>query len=429
MPLETILLIVALILSAVAAAFSAACFMKNKNEAITEKQLDKMLDERNEQMEDSLRELRTELAQSIAQTLKMSSDLQSNAQRQMSDMQNERLRELTNLLAQRQTTLQNTVSTQLAANEQRLESIRKTMETSIANLQMENSKKLDEMRNTVDEKLQKTLDQKLAQSFARVTDQLEKVYKGLGEMQTLATGVGDLKKVLSNVKTRGILGEIQLGAILEQILSKEQYLENVATVTGSTERVEFAVKLPGDGETPVLLPIDAKFPVDAYSALLEAYETANAQNVEAASKALEQRIRGFAKDIHTKYINVPETTDFGIMFVPVEGLYSELVRRGMIEKLQAEYKVVITGPTTMAALLNSLQMGFKTLAIQKRSSEVWKVLGSVKSEFDNFGKALEQTQMRMEQASSELEKLVGVRTRQMIRKLSAVSGTAEIEEE
>ncbi len=416
MTLETILLIFAVALSAVAAVLSLACFLKKDNKAITEKQLD-----------DGLRQLRTELAQSIAQTLKMSSELQSNAQKHISDGQNDRLRELTEQLSQRQSVLQNTVSTQLAANEQRLENIRKTMETGIARMQEDNGKKLDEMRNTVDEKLQKTLDEKLARSFERVSTQLEKVYKGLGEMQTLATGVGDLKKVLSNVKTRGILGEIQLGAILEQILSKEQYLENVPTVSGSTERVEFAVKLPGDGETPVLLPIDAKFPVDAYSALLEAYDSANAQNVEAAAKALEQRIKGFAKDIHTKYINVPETTDFGIMFVPVEGLYSELVRRGMVEKLQAEYKVVITGPTTMAALLNSLQMGFKTLAIQKRSSEVWKVLGSVKSEFDTFGKALEMTQQRMEQASSELEKLVGVRTRVMMRKLSAVSGTAELE--
>ena len=234
---------------------------------------------------------------------------------------------------------------------------------------------LDVYKRQVDEKLQKTLDEKLRQSFSRVSEQLESVYKGLGEMQTLAAGVGDLKKVLSNVKTRGILGEIQLGAILEQILSPEQYAENIATVRGSTERVEYAVRLPGDGDEPVWLPIDAKFPADAYGALLEAYDAADAAQVETAAKVLEQRVKTFAKDIHTKYVHVPETTEFGVMFVPVEGLYAELVRRGMVESLQTQYKVVLAGPTTMAALLNSLQMGFRTLAIQKRSSEVWQVLG------------------------------------------------------
>ena len=250
-------------------------------------------------------------------------------------------------------------------------------------------------------------------------------YKGLGEMQTLATGVGDLKKVLSNVKTRGILGEIQLGAILEQILAPEQYAENVATVKGSSERVEYAVKLPGDGTSCVYLPIDAKFPIDAYNGLLDAYDTADAAQVEAAAKVLEQRIRQFAKDIHTKYIHVPETTDFGIMFLPIEGLYAEVVRRGMVERLQAEFKVVIAGPTTMAALLNSLQMGFKTLAIQKRSSEVWDVLSSVKSEFETFGTALEQAQTRINQAGNALESLVGVRTRQIQRKLRSVTTLPE----
>ena len=269
------------------------------------------------------------------------------------------------------------------------------------------------------------LREKLQQSFSRVSEQLESVYKGLGEMQTLATGVGDLKKVLSNVKTRGILGEIQLGAILEQILAPEQYAENVATVKGSSERVEYAVRLPGDGTSCVYLPIDAKFPIDAYNGLLDAYDTADAAQVEAAAKVLEQRIRQFAKDIHTKYIHVPETTDFGIMFLPIEGLYAEVVRRGMVERLQAEFKVVIAGPTTMAALLNSLQMGFKTLAIQKRSSEVWDVLSSVKSEFETFGTALEQAQTRINQAGNALESLVGVRTRQIQRKLRSVTTLPE----
>ena len=288
-------------------------------------------------------------------------------------------------------------------------------------MQTDNGKRLDEMRRTVDEKLQKTLDEKLQQSFSRVSEQLESVYKGLGEMQALATGVGDLKKVLSNVKTRGILGEIQLGAILEQLLAPEQYEENVATVKGSANRVEYAVKLPGDGSSPVYLPIDAKFPIDAYNALLDAYDAADAAQAETAAKQLEQRIRLFAKDIHTKYIHVPETTDFGIMFLPVEGLYAEVVRRGMVERLQNEFKVIVAGPTTMAALLNSLQMGFRTLAIQKRSSEVWDVLSAVKQEFETFGAALVQTQKRLNQASNDLENLVGVRTRQIQRRLRGVT--------
>ncbi|MEG2770114.1 MAG: DNA recombination protein RmuC, partial [Oscillospiraceae bacterium] len=307
-----------------------------------------------------------------------------------------------------------------AAQEQRLENIRTTMEKRITSLQEENTKSLDQMRQTVDEKLQKTLDEKLKQSFSMVSERLEQVYKGLGEMQTLAIGVGDLKKVLSNVKTRGILGEIQLGAILEQMLSHEQYEENVKTRPNSAERVEFAVKLPGDGETPVYLPIDAKFPADAYTQLLDAYDTGNAEAVAASGKLLETRIKSFAKDIHEKYIEVPYTTDFAILFLPTEGLYAEVVRRGLIETLQNEYKINIAGPTTMAALLNSLQMGFKTLAIQKRSSEVWQVLGGVKNEFDNFARALAQTQSRIKQADDELEKLIGVRTRQMQRKLKNI---------
>ncbi|MEF9970620.1 MAG: DNA recombination protein RmuC [Ruthenibacterium sp.] len=433
MELQTVLQIITLALAAAAAILALLCFVFRAKQGITSAELSAF----SQEMQEQLRALRTELSQNVAQTLQMSSELQISAQKQVADVQNIRLRELSEQLSQRQGVLQKTVSDQLVMveqrmknsaveSEQKLDNIRTTMETRIAGMQADNAKKLDEMRQTVDEKLQKTLDDKLQQSFSRVSDQLEKVYKGLGEMQTLATGVGDLKKVLSNVKTRGILGEIQLGAILEQILSAEQYAENIATVKGSSERVEFAVKLPGDGETPVWLPIDAKFPADAYGALLEAYDAADAAAVDAAAKVLEQRIRGFAKDISTKYLHVPETTDFGIMFLPIEGLYAEVVRRGMVEKLQTDYKVMIAGPTTMAALLNSLQMGFRTLAIQERSGEVWKVLGSVKSEFDTFGKALEQTQSRIEQAGSELEKLVGVRTRQMQRRLSTIANMPEL---
>ena len=305
--------------------------------------------------------------------------------------------------------------------EQKLESIRTTMEVRLNAMQAVTDRRLGEMRQTVDEKLQKTLEDRLQKSFGLVSQQLELVYKGLGEMRTLAAGVGDLKKVLSNVKTRGILGEVQLGAILEQLRAPGQYAENVATVPGSSERVEFAVKLPGDGDGPVWLPIDAKFPQDAYAALLAAYDTADKAAVELAAKELDKRVRGFGKDIHDKYIAPGHTTDFGVMFLPVEGLYAEVVRRGTAERLQREYKIVVAGPTTMAALLNSLQMGFKTLAIQKRSSEVWKVLGSVKAEFDTFGQALAQAQNRLNQASSELENLVGVRTRQIQRKLQQVT--------
>lgn len=305
--------------------------------------------------------------------------------------------------------------------EQKLESIRTTMEVRLNAMQAVTDRRLGEMRQTVDEKLQKTLEDRLQKSFGLVSQQLELVYKGLGEMRTLAAGVGDLKKVLSNVKTRGILGEVQLGAILEQLLAPGQYAENVATVPGSTERVEFAVRLPGDADGPVWLPIDAKFPQDAYAALLAAYDTADKTAVELATKELDKRVRGFGKDIHDKYLAPGHTTDFGVMFLPVEGLYAEVVRRGTAERLQREYKIVVAGPTTMAALLNSLQMGFKTLAIQKRSSEVWKVLGSVKAEFDTFGQALAQAQNRLNQASSELENLVGVRTRQIQRKLQQVT--------
>ena len=305
--------------------------------------------------------------------------------------------------------------------EQKLESIRTTMEVRLNSMQASNDRRLNEMRQTVDEKLQKTLEDKLQKSFGLVSQQLEMVYKGLGEMRTLAAGVGDLKKVLSNVKTRGILGEIQLGAILNEILAPEQFAENVATVPGSSERVEFALRLPGDGDGQVWLPIDAKFPLDAYSALLAADDLGGRAAVETAAKELDKRIRSFGKDIHDKYIAPPHTTDFGVMFLPVEGLYAEVVRRGIAERLQREYKIVVAGPTTMAALLNSLQMGFRTLAIQKRSSEVWKVLASIKAEFDTFGQALAQAQNRLNQASHELENLVGVRTRQIQRKLRQVT--------
>lgn len=311
-----------------------------------------------------------------------------------------------------------------SGNAQSLENIRRSVDEKLESIRRENLRQLDEMRQTVDEKLQKTLEEKMNKSFSLVNERLEQVYKGLGEMQTLAVGVGDLKKVLSNVKTRGILGEIQLGAILSEILSKEQYEENIATKKGSKNVVEFAIKLPSDGAGTVYLPIDSKFPGDTYSALRDAVESGDRQSIESARKALVQRIKSEAKDIHDKYIDPPNTTEFAIMFLPFEGLYSEVVNMGLVEVLQREYKVNIAGPSTMAALLNSLQMGFKTLAVQKRSAEVWKILGGVKTEFDKFNDVLVMTQQRLDQANKELDKLVGVRTRQIQRQLKDVESVS-----
>lgn len=307
-----------------------------------------------------------------------------------------------------------------AGNEQKLEAIRETMERRLSQLQADNNEKLDQMRVVVDEKLQKTLESKMTQSFQLVSERLEQVYKGLGEMQTLATGVGDLKRVLSGVKTRGILGETQLGAILEEILSPEQYEKNVATRPRSAERVEYAVRLPGDDGVPVYLPIDSKFPGDAYSNLLDAYDSGSRERVDAAAGTLVAQIKKEARDIRDKYVSPPHTTEFAVMFLPFEGLYAEVVNRGLVEELQRSYRVNIAGPSTMAALLNSLQMGFRTLALQKRSNEVWKVLGAVRTEFDKFGATLERTQKRLDDAHRELDELVGVRTRQIQRRLSSV---------
>jgi len=283
--------------------------------------------------------------------------------------------------------------------------------------------RLEKMRETVDEKLHKTLEERLGKSFEIVTNQLLEVQKGLGEMQNLASGVGDLKKVLSNVKTRGILGEIQLGNILEQILSPEQYDSNVKTKKGSDAHVEFAIKLPGKGanDSSVYLPIDAKFPQEDYARLQTAYDIGDTVAIEASVKSLVQSVKRFAKEISSKYIDPPHTTDFGIMFLPIEGLFAEVVRQpNLITELQRDYKIVITGPTTLAAMLNSLQMGFKTLAIQKRSSEVWNVLSSVKKEFTTFGGVLEKAQKKLNEANKEIETLVTTRSRMMLSKLRNV---------
>lgn len=316
--------------------------------------------------------------------------------------------------------LEERIKTFSLENEQKLENIRHSVEKRLEYLQNDNNRQLEKMRETVDEKLQKTLEEKMNKSFSLVNERLEQVYKGLGEMQNLAVGVGDLKKVLSNVKTRGILGEIQLKSILSEILSPEQYEENIATKKGSKNVVEFAIKLPADDDSVVYLPIDSKFPGDTYANLRDAIEKGDKDEIDASAKVLVATIKSEAKDIHDKYIDPPNTTEFAIMFLPFEGLYSEVVNRGLVEVLQRDYKVNIAGPSTMAALLNSLQMGFKTLAVQKRSAEVWEVLGGVKQEFDKFNDVLVQTQLRLDQANKELDKLVGVRTRQIQRKLKNI---------
>lgn len=285
-------------------------------------------------------------------------------------------------------------------------------------------KRLEEIRVTVDEKLQKTLNERITQSFRLVTEQLESVQKGLGEMQTLAQDVGGLKRVLSNVKTRGNIGEIQLSMLLEQILAPEQYETNVRTRKGSDDVVEFAIKLPGkdDFQECVYLPIDAKFPKDVYEQLLNAHDNGDLAAIEATGKVLETTVKKMAKDISDKYLDPPATTDFGIMFIPFESIYAEVIRRSaLMEELQRKHKVVVTGPTTLAAILNSLQMGFRTLAIQKHSSEVWRILGAVKKEFETFGGMLQNAQKKITSASGDLEKILGVRTRAIQRKLREVT--------
>ena len=358
-------------------------------------------------------------AGSLETRLKTLEDLLRNAEKSSAALQGRQ-----DILAQSVETSLSRLQTQQAdaamQTEQKLEQLRRSMTESLNHMQTASQLQLDGIRRTVDEKLQETLDRKLSESFQQVSQRLEAVYKGLGEMQSLAAGVGDLKKVLSNVKTRGILGEIQLGAILEQILSPEQYAANVATKKGSQANVEYAVRLPGSDGRPVWLPVDAKFPLDAYQQLLDAYDAADPALADSAKKALFQRVKGFAKEVRTKYIDPPNTTDFAILFIPTEGLYAELIRGGMAETLQRDYQVTLAGPTTMSALLNSLQMGFRTLAIQKRSGEVWKVLGAVKTEFNTFASVLESTQKRLAQAGDDLDKLVGVRTRKIQSTLKQV---------
>ena len=304
-----------------------------------------------------------------------------------------------------------------------IKDVKEVIENQLKDIREDNTKQLDKMRETVDEKLQKTLEKRLGESFKQVSERLEMVHKGLGEMQTIASGVGDLKKVLSNVKTRGVLGEYQLENILEQILTPEQYAKNVSTKKGSQGHVEFAVKLPGkDSDKDVWLPIDSKFPIEPYNALNDEYESGDKVSIEKARKALIKAIEVFAKDISDKYIDPPNTTDFAIMFLPVEGLYAEAIRDvALFNNLRSKYKITITGPTTLSALLNSLQMGFRTLAVQERSSEVWKILEAVKTEFEKFGMQLERVDKQLHTASKSLSDLRIRRTKAMSRKMQDVA--------
>jgi DNA recombination protein RmuC len=350
--------------------------------------------------------------QEIGSILKSSSDSQLRQMSEVAGMQKDQL---------------DSFSKQLLAltklNEDKLESLRKAIEAQLRGMQEDNSRKLEQMRAVVDEKLQSTLEKRLGESFKQVSERLEQVYRGLGEMRSLATGVGDLKKVLTNVKTRGTWGEIRLSHILEQILTPDQYEVNVATKKASGERVEFAIKLPGQGankEKIVWLPIDSKFPQEDYQRLLDAQEAADKVQAEKSVKNLETRVKAEARAIREKYIDPPNTTDFGIMFLPVEGLYAEVLRRpGLCDSLQRDYRIVVTGPTTLAALLNSLHMGFRTLAIEKRSSEVWELLGAVKTQFSKFGEVLAKTKKKLQEASNTIDK-AEVRTRVISRKLSKV---------
>ena len=386
-------------------------------------------------LERTERELRDEMArgrQEAASSARGDREEQALAVDRLAKTLAAQVGQLSSLQAQQLESFAQQLGRLTQSNEQRFEQLRQTVEARLGAIQNDNASKLEEMRKTVDEKLHATLEQRLGDSFRLVSERLEMVHKGLGEMQTLAAGVGDLKKVLTNVKTRGTWGEVQLEALLDQVLTADQYDKNVATRPGSSERVEFAIRLPGQNDggedrRPVWLPIDAKFPVEDYQRLIDAQDRADPAAVEAAAKALETRLRDEAKKIRDKYVEPPHTTDFAILYLPTEGLYAEALRRpGLAEALQRDCRVSLAGPTTLAALLNSLQMGFRTLAIEKRSSEVWAVLGAVKTEFGKFGEALESTRKKLEQATKSIES-AGVRTRQIERKLKGVEALPVVE--
>ena len=384
-----------------------------------------------ESLDPYFRELRQDLAQArhdAAATARSDREEQAQGLDRLAKTLSVQVAQLGNLQGAQLESFAQQLARLTQSNELRFGELRASIEARLTALQADNASQLEEMRKTVDEKLHATLEQRLGESFKLVSERLELVHQGLGEMQTLAAGVGDLKKVLTNVKTRGTWGEVQLAALLDQLLTAEQYAKNVATRPDSGERVEFAIRLPGaDAQRPVWLPIDAKFPVEDYQRLIDAQERADPQAVELAAKAIEVRLREEARKIRDKYVEPPYTTDFAILYLPTEGLYAEALRRpGLADGLQRDFRISVAGPTTLAALLNSLQMGFRTLAIEQRSSEVWGVLGAVKTEFGKFGEALDATRKKLEQATRSIES-AGVRTRQIERKLKGVEALPVLE--
>ena len=428
MPLIDIILLILLVILLILQVFT---LLRRGDDAGVHARLDALKDD-NRHLREALaqeqRAGRSELSQALTQfgqrldslTESTNTGMQTLSQRLVEDARRGR-EELTANLNQLGGQQKQQLAALTADNEKRLNEVRATLEAKLGAIQQDNATKLEQMRATVDEKLQSTLETRLGQSFKLVSERLEAVQRGLGEMQSLASGVGDLKRVLSNVKTRGILGEMQLGALLEQMLTLDQYASNVATVPGSDDRVEFAIRLPGsDRDSQVWLPIDAKFPREDYERLLDAQQLADVDAVERAASALERRIRDEAKTIRAKYISPPATTDFAILFLPTEGLYAEIIRRpGLFESLQREQRVTIAGPTTLSALLNSLQMGFRTLAIQQRSSEVWQTLAAVKNEFGKFGDVLVMVRKKLDEAGKHLDN-TSKRTRAIERKLRDV---------
>ncbi len=401
------LLIILIVMVAGAIILSFVLLMRNPNAKLS--QLETKLVSFEKIQERTEKALKEEMAQNREETSNNSKQLREEVGISLKSVGDSLINQMTaiaTLQKDQLETFSRQITTLTQTNEQKLDKMRETVEERLRLLQEDNTKKLDQMRETVDEKLHATLERRLGESFKLVSERLDMVHKGLGEMQSLASSVGDLKKVLSNVRARGIFGEIQLGALLEQILTKDQYAQNVVTKKDSSERVEYAIKLPGrdNAGTTVWLPIDAKFPHEDYQRLVEAYEHGDQHLAEEATKQLENRIKNSAKDIREKYLDPPNTTDFGIMFLPIEGIYAEVLRRpGLCEVLQRDYRVVVTGPMTLSAILNSLQMGFRTLAIEKRSSEVWALLGAVRTEFGKFGSLLEKTQKKLQEASNVIE--------------------------
>lgn len=385
--------------------------LRNKNNNIPDVDIEKVV---SESMQKEINRVREFLSQSIEHQMKSQTDL---------------VKEKFDGYSKLQEVLSSSVKENSKMFSDQIDKLRQEVNISLKELQESNAKKLDEMRGIVDEKLQKTLEDRFTSSFERVTKQLQDVYVAVGEMKKVGENVVSLKTVLTNVKTKGIFGEVQLGNILADILNKSQYETNFKTKKNSNDPVEYAIRLPGTKDEPIYLPIDSKFPLEDYQHLLDSYDEGDKEKIESYRNKLKSAVKRYAKDIHSKYIDVPHTTDFGIMFLPLEGLYAEVLKTGVVEEIQRDSHINVAGPTTMAALLNSLQMGFRTLTLQKRSSEVWKILSNVKKEFNTFEEVLSEAQKKLNLASDSLEKVVGVRTRQINKSLSDITDVPEIEED